>query len=88
MHSLKSIYISTEQQCMLFDSMVGTVLSYASEIWGCHRAHDIGVIHKHYNVMAMAFNTTSNNILDMSRRSVLFLVPRVPGENHRPAASE
>ena len=28
-----------------------------------------------------------NNISPMSRRSVLFLVPRVPGENHPLAAS-
>jgi hypothetical protein len=27
------------------DIMVGSVLSYASEIWGFHLAHDIGVIH-------------------------------------------
>ena len=44
MNSLKSVYISIEQQCMLFDSMVGSVLRYASEIWGFHRAHDIEVI--------------------------------------------
>ena len=44
--------------------------------------------YKHYNVMAMAFNTTFNNISAMSRRSVLFLVPRVPRENRQPAASE
>jgi hypothetical protein len=43
---------------------------------------------KNYNVIAMAFNTTFNNISDMSRRSVLFLVPRVPGENHRPTMSK
>jgi hypothetical protein len=48
MNSLKSVYISTEQQCMLFDSMVGSVLSYASEIWGFHRAHDIEVIHNRF----------------------------------------
>jgi hypothetical protein len=54
MNSLKSVYISTEQQCMLFDSMVGSVLSYASEICGFHRAHDIEVIH-------------SNDTLDASR---------------------
>jgi hypothetical protein len=48
MNSLKSVYISTEQQCMLFDSMVGSVLSYASEIWGFHRVHDIEVIHNRF----------------------------------------
>jgi hypothetical protein len=48
MNSLKSVYISTEQQCMLFGSMVGSVLSYASEIWGFHRAYDIEVIHNRF----------------------------------------
>jgi hypothetical protein len=48
MNSLKSVYISTEQQCMLFDSMVGSVLSYALEICGFHRAHDIVVIHTRF----------------------------------------
>jgi hypothetical protein len=33
---------------MLFDSMVGSVLSYASEIWDFHRAHDIEVIHNRF----------------------------------------
>jgi hypothetical protein len=44
MNSLKGVYISTEQQCMLFDSMVGSFLSCASEIWGFHRAHDIATL--------------------------------------------
>ena len=35
----------------------------------------------------MAPNATFNNISVMSRWSVLFVVPRVPGENHRPTAS-
>jgi hypothetical protein len=38
--------------------------------------------------MVMAFNATFNNISVMARRSVLFLVPRMPEENHRPPASE
>lgn len=44
MNTLKSVYISTDQCCILFDSMVGSVLSYASEIWGFHRARDIELI--------------------------------------------
>jgi hypothetical protein len=44
-------------------------------------------IHHYLLMIVMAFNATFNNISVMSRQSVLFLVPRVPGENHRPAAS-
>jgi len=41
-----------------------------------------------YMVMVMALNATFNNISVMSWRSVLLVEEtRVPGENHRPAAS-
>ena len=32
--SLKQLYVTKEQHMPLFDSMVGSVLGYASEIWG------------------------------------------------------
>jgi hypothetical protein len=40
-NSLKQLYVTKEQQMYLFDSMVGSVLGYASEIWGFHRARSI-----------------------------------------------
>ena len=45
---LDNIYISTKQQCLLYDSMVGSVLNYPSEIWGFHRANDIEIIHNRF----------------------------------------
>jgi hypothetical protein len=40
-------------------------------------------------VMVMVFNTTFNIILGISRQSVLLVEETgVPGENHRPAASQ
>jgi hypothetical protein len=44
-NSLKQLYVTKEQQMYLFDSMVGSVLGYASEIWGFHRARDIDFMH-------------------------------------------
>jgi hypothetical protein len=44
-NSLKQLYVTKEQQMYLFDSMVGSVLGYASEIWGFHRARGTDFIH-------------------------------------------
>ena len=41
----KNMYVSPEQQCILFDSLI---LHYASEILGFHRAKDIELIHKRF----------------------------------------
>ena len=48
MNSLKQFFITPEEQMFLFDSMVGSVLGYASEIWGFHRAKDIELIHNRF----------------------------------------
>ena len=40
-NSFKMLYISTQQKCEMFDSLVGSILSYGSEIWGFHHARDI-----------------------------------------------
>ena len=41
LNSLKQLYVAKVQHMHLFDSMVGSVLGYASEIWGFHRARDL-----------------------------------------------
>ena len=48
MNSLKQFFITPEEQMFLFDSMVGSILGYASEIWGFHRAKDIELIHNRF----------------------------------------
>jgi hypothetical protein len=40
--------LTKEQQMYLFDSMVGSVLGYASEIWGFHRARSIDFLHNRF----------------------------------------
>ena len=47
-NSLKQLYVSKEQHIYLFDSMVGSVLGYVSEIWGFRRARDIDFIHNRF----------------------------------------
>lgn len=42
--SLQQIYATTEQKLFLFDSMVGSVLSYTSEIWVFHCTGDSDLI--------------------------------------------
>lgn len=44
LNSLRNIYIDVKQKLLLFDSMVGSILHYGSEVWGFHRAHDIEVV--------------------------------------------
>ena len=46
--TLKSICISKSQQCSMFDSLVASILNYASEIWGFHQGKDIEVIHNKF----------------------------------------
>ena len=41
----KQIDIPVSEKCKLFDTLVGSILNYCSEIWGTHQAKDIEVIH-------------------------------------------
>ena len=45
---VKQLYVTKEQQMYLFDSMVGSVVGYASEIWDFHRARDIDFMHNRF----------------------------------------
>ena len=45
LNTLKNLYITPKQQCYMFDSLVSSVLNYASELWGFHQAKDIEQIH-------------------------------------------
>ena len=47
-NSLKQLYVTKEHQMYLFDSMVESVLGYASEIWGFHRARSIDFLHNRF----------------------------------------
>ena len=42
---LNSVELPISQQCSLFDTLVGSILNFGSEIWGFHEATDIELIH-------------------------------------------
>ena len=49
MHNLFSIFNQIElpnsHKCKLFDTLVGSILNYGSEVWGMHEAKDVEIIH-------------------------------------------
>ena len=52
LHNLFSVFkqidIPVSEKCKLFDTLVGSILNYCSEIWGTHQAKDIEVIHNKF----------------------------------------
>ena len=48
LNSVKDLYLSKKKQLDLFDSMVASVLNYASEIWGFNRGKDVEIIHNRF----------------------------------------
>lgn len=49
LHNLFSIFNQIElpdsHKCKLFDTLVGSILNYGSEVWGMHEAKDVEIIH-------------------------------------------
>ena len=49
LHNLFSLFgqieLPTSEKCRLFDTLVGSILNYSSEIWGMHQARDIEKVH-------------------------------------------
>ena len=45
---LSNIQLSTKEKLKLFDSLVGSVLSHASEVWGYSKADDIERVHTRF----------------------------------------
>ena len=52
LHNLFTLFRQTDvpvtEKCKLFDTLVGSVLNYSSEIWGIHEAKDIEAIHSKF----------------------------------------
>ena len=46
--TLSNIEFSISEQFRVFDSLVGSVLSYASEVWGYHKAENIERVHTRF----------------------------------------
>ena len=66
MHKLFSIFNSyefkTNEKCRLFDSLVSSVLNYASEVWGYNDGKDIEVIHTKFLRKVLCVNKSTNLI--------------------------
>ena len=45
MYNFKTIPLTPKTQCQLFDSFVGSILGYGSEIWGYTKSKEIERIH-------------------------------------------
>lgn len=49
LHNLFSLFkqleLPTTEKCKLFDTLVGPILNYSSEVWGMHEAKDVEIIH-------------------------------------------
>ena len=52
LHNLFSLFrqinIPITEQCKLFDTLVGSILNYSSEVWGIHNAKDVEAIHSKF----------------------------------------
>ena len=44
----RQIDIPITEQCKLFDTLVGSILDYSSEVWGIHNAKDVEAIHSKF----------------------------------------
>ena len=59
---LTVFYFNVETKCSVFDTYINSILSYASEIWGFHKAPDIEKLHTYYckKVLGVKRSTCSN----------------------------
>ena len=57
---LSNIQLSTKEKLELFDSLVGSVLSHASEVWGYSKADDIELVHTRFCRSLLRVNRSTN----------------------------
>ena len=64
MHRLLSVFnqyeFKTNEKCKLFDTLVSSILSYSSEIWGYHEGKDIEAIHTKFLRKLLCVNKSTN----------------------------
>ena len=64
LHRLFSILnqyeFKTEQKCNLFDTLVGSILNYGSEVWGMNKGNNIELIHTKFLRKILCVNTSTN----------------------------
>ena len=66
LHKLFSLLKQTElpnsEKCKLFDTLVGSVLNYSSEVWGMHEAKDIEIIQTKFSRWVLNVRKSTNLI--------------------------
>ena len=60
--TLKKFNFNIETKCSIFDTYVGSILNYGSEIWGFHKATDIEKVHLSFlkRILGVKKSTFSN----------------------------
>jgi hypothetical protein len=53
--------LSISVQLDLFDKFIGPILSYACEVWGVHKAHEIENVHLEYCKKLLCVKRTTQN---------------------------
>lgn len=61
LNSIKDSRLTNRKQVEIFDSMVASVLGYASEIWGSHRGHNVEVIRNIFCRYVLKVGTSTPN---------------------------
>ena len=56
--------LSTKEKCNLFDSLVGTKLTYSAEIWGLKESNDIELVHRKFlrKILTVRKSTNSDGL--------------------------
>ena len=57
---LKTVELPISQKCKLFDSLVGSILNFGSEIWGMHDATDVERIHTKFLRYVLGVKKSTN----------------------------
>ena len=56
----KNVELPVNQKCKLFDTLVGLILNFGSEIWGIHAASDIELIHTKFLRRVLGVKKSTN----------------------------
>ena len=65
-NSTNGLYLTKKKKCDLFDSMVASVINYASEIWGFHRGNDVEIIHNRFCRSILKLGKSTSNCFYMA----------------------
>ena len=62
-NTMKNYSFNVKTQCSVFDTYVHSILSYACEIWGFHKAPDIEKVHLNFCKRILGVNKKKRQII-------------------------